>query len=311
MPIALTILAAVVAAAAWRSWSARRLEREVAARLPLGDGGVVRGAESIGHGEHASGRAVLLLHGFGDTPHSLRYLAHDLAACGWTVRAPLLPGHGRTLRDFAGAGADAWLKTAREELAALRARHQHVALVGQSMGGALAALLAAEGPAPPALVLLAPYLDASSTVRRVARWHRAVWAMTPYLRGRGERSIHDDAESAVAISYRATSPRLLAELVALADRARRALPSVTAPTLLVQSRADNRVAPEVATRAYDALGAAEKRLEWLEGCGHVVTVDRERERVFALVREWLAAHPAASAEQGAARRTGGTGAAAR
>src|SRR5688500_7618916 len=70
----------------------RRVERRVLRRLPLGDDGVVRGAGALTLGGDP-GRAVLVLHGFGDTPQSVAELAHALHADGWTVRVPLLPGH--------------------------------------------------------------------------------------------------------------------------------------------------------------------------------------------------------------------------
>src|SRR5919201_1920481 len=136
MPIVLpAVSSAVIAAVVWRTWMAWRLEREVAARLPLADGGVVRGAEPIALEGEGRGRAVLLLHGFGDTPQTLRYLADDLWAHGYAVRAPLLPGHGRTVRDFRGSRAEDWLGVAREELRALRAAYDSVAVVGLSKGG--------------------------------------------------------------------------------------------------------------------------------------------------------------------------------
>ena len=78
---------------------AQQLEREVAARLRLGPNGIVMGAEPetlIGSRTHA----VLVVHGFGDTPQSVRELAHSLHARGFTVEVPLLPGHGRTLTEF-------------------------------------------------------------------------------------------------------------------------------------------------------------------------------------------------------------------
>ena len=37
-------------------------------------------------------------------------------AAGWSVYAPLLPGHGRSLRAFAASGADEWIGAARATL---------------------------------------------------------------------------------------------------------------------------------------------------------------------------------------------------
>jgi esterase/lipase len=75
--------------------------------------------------------------------------------------------------------------------------------------------------------------------------------------------------------------------VRAADAARASLPRVTAPTLYVQSREDNRLTEEVATRAFALIGARAKKLELLTGCGHVLTVDFCRERVAAMVCAWL------------------------
>ncbi|MBA3558752.1 MAG: alpha/beta fold hydrolase [Gemmatimonadaceae bacterium] len=293
--IPLIILAGAIAfAIGWRSHAARRLERVTLARLPVGEGGIVTGGGPISEDTHG-GSAVLLLHGFGDTPQTLKYLADDLVLHGYSVRAPLLPGHGRTLASFAESRSEEWLESARKELAAVLKSYADVSIVGLSMGGALASILAAEHGEISALVLISPYLDMPPAVRRVARWHRALGASTVYVAGRGgERSIHDPEERARALSYRASTPRLLFELSRIADAARASLPRISAPTLLLQSREDNRISPAVAEQAFAALGSLEKQLIWLEGCGHVVTVDYGRERVFAKVREWLEVHPGRS-----------------
>jgi carboxylesterase len=299
------LLTSVVALAAARWAAVRRAERDAARRLPVGPDGIVPGAQAIAIDPPNASMGVLLLHGFGDTPQSLRYLAEDLGGRGYAVRAPLLPGHGRTLRDFGRTRAGEWLAAARSARDALEGRFHGVVLVGQSMGGALAVLLAAERP-PSALVLLAPYLAPSAGVARLARWGDVATLLAPYVGSRsGGHSIHDPDERARALGYGVTTPRLLAELAALSVRAEAALGVIRAPTLLVQSRDDHRVAPAVAERAIARLSARHKRLEWVDGCGHVLTVDRARDRVFELIREWLAQHAPSSGASGDAS-AGGT-----
>ena len=74
----------------------------------------------------------------------------------------------------------------------------------------------------------------------------------------------------------------------ISAHARAVLPSLRRiPTLYLQSRRDNRIAPDVAQRAFDSIGVAQKRLVWLEGSGHVITADFERDRVASLVGDWL------------------------
>jgi len=66
-----------------------------------------------------------------------------------------------------------------------------------------------------------------------------------------------------------------------------ALPRVVAPTLVIQSREDNRIGIEDAERSFAQLGAREKRLEWVTGAAHVITVDYGRERVIELLASWM------------------------
>ncbi len=279
-------------AAAW--------EAAVAARLPLGPDGVVRGAGPIAL-DAAGDRAALVLHGFGDTPESVTTVAHALHARGWTVEVPLLAGHGRDLRTFARSRAADWLAGARAAYDALRARRARVALVAQSMGAALAAVLAADaarepGGGPPALVLLAPYLDLAPTVRWGARLAPLLALGAPYLSSDGgPRSLHDPVARAVSLGPKVVTPQLVRELARAVRWGRAVLPDVAAPTLVVASRQDNRIAPAVIAAVVREIGravpgAAAPALVWLERCGHVIAADHERDAVAAHAGAWLDAH---------------------
>lgn len=289
----LPIVAALVVAAAGlvlRVVAVRRIERAISHRLPLNSDGIVRGAGSIALHRDNSAHAVLVIHGFGDTPQSMSYLAEYLHARGYAVSAPLLPGHGRTLRTFGASQSDEWIHAARDELEVLRGRYRGVSIAGLSMGGAIATILAAEHKDVTSLVLLAPFFEASAAVRLVASAPGVFGAIFPFIAGSGERSIRDPAERARNLAYRASTPAVVRELTRLTNRARSALSSVTAPVLIIQSRQDHRVAPGVADRALSAVGSRVKRVEWLENAGHVISVDFGRERVLALAAEWIERH---------------------
>ncbi|MDB4906979.1 MAG: putative esterase [Gemmatimonadetes bacterium] len=274
---------------------AARIEAASRARLAGAPSGIVPGAESIELPGDA-GRAILLLHGGGDTPQTLQELARALHARGFAVHAPLLPAHGRTVRDFARADSRELLQGARDAYVALRARHEWVGVIGLSMGGALAVRLAAEHPELPALGLAAPYLVVPPIVRRLARtaplWG---WAV-PYLRGRQRgQSIQDESQRAGSLAYGIFTPAFLRALTETVDAAWEALPRVTSPTLVLQSREDNRITPASAAAAFERLGAPVKELAWLSGMGHVITVDRGREQVFARLGEWMERYESAPA----------------
>lgn len=254
----------------------------------VGIAGIKPGAEPIDLQEGNS-HGVLLLHGFGDTPQTLALLAGHLHQHRFDVRAPLLPGHGTSVEQFVQSRRRDWIECARRELDALSASHARVSVAGLSMGGAIAALLASERNDIRSLVMMSPYLDMPMT-HQVASGSFWLWGSIAGVRkATSPRSILDPAERAKNLGYGVYSGRMLFELWKLAASARRALPRVTVPTLVIQSRSDPRITPEVAERALAALGATEKRLVWVEG-GHIITVDYGRDRVFEEVRSWLTAN---------------------
>jgi carboxylesterase len=305
LPLVGAAATAIAAGFLWRRSHIRRLERDCLTRRPIGPDGIIVGAGAFEL--PASGdRAVLLVHGAGDTPQTLLYLAEVLHARGYAVRAPLLPGHGRTLRAFADVTADVWLDAVRTEYRALRARYPWVGMIGLSMGGALAARLAAElGGDLPALGLVAPYLSMPAYVRRAARLAPLWGLLTPYVRSADSgRSIRDPSEEARSLAYGFMTSTALRALALTADHAAAGLPRITAPTLVVQSREDNRITAESCERCFDALGARDKRLVWIEGAGHIITVDYGRERVIETLADWMEEHTrgAGSGERGAGER---------
>jgi carboxylesterase len=283
----LVVLAGAFAGAA-RFTAARRAERTYAARWPSASDGVVRGAEGFTL-RGSEERALLLLHGSGDTPQTLRFLADRLHDEGFAVRAPLLPGHGRRLRDFAAATADDYVREARKELDALRAQYRWVGIIGLSMGGALGARLAAERPDVRVLVLLAPYLTPPPSVALVSRF-APLWSLiVPYFAGRGDDSVRDPVARVASFAYGYFPPNALRALCLTAAAGRRALASITAPTLVVNSREDNRIPAALAEKATATLRGPTER-HWVAGCGHVITVDYCRDAVASLVSDFLARH---------------------
>lgn len=168
--------------------------------------------------------------------------------------------------------------------------YEAVGLAGLSMGGALAAVVAAGARDLPALVLLAPYLGMPPALALAALLHRGWGPLTGQFKGSSDRSILDPEERARSRAYGVTTASALRELLTVTRIARKALPSITAPTLVMQARNDNRVARKVAEHAYRAISATDKRLLFVDRGGHILTVDYDRELVVAEVRDWFSAH---------------------
>jgi carboxylesterase len=280
---------AVAAGAAWRAKHIRDLTRLSMLRRRLGPDGIVIGGEGFVY-DRANAPAVLLLHGGGDTPQTLRYLAGDLHARGFHVSAPLLPGHGRTVRDFGHISAARLIDATRANYRELRATHDWVAVIGLSMGGSLAVHLATETPDLPALGLVAPYFAMPARIQRAARVAWLWGPVVPVVRSGDGFSILDPAERERSLAYGVFTAAALRTLYDLTRTAVAQLPRVVAPTLMVQSRGDNRIAAADAERAFNLIGAQEKRLDWITGAAHVITVDYGHERVSASLVAWMESH---------------------
>jgi carboxylesterase len=125
---------------------------------------------SAGGGPHGA----LVLHGFTGNPSSMRGVAEALAAAGFAVELPLLPGHGTSVGDMLTTSFTDWAATAEAAYLELAGRTDSVVVVGLSMGGTLAAWVTArntgvvglvaingmfEPPAPAFLELLRNSLD--------------------------------------------------------------------------------------------------------------------------------------------------------
>ena len=104
-----------------------------------------------------SDTAFLLIHGYESTPYSMRHIGNLFHSKGHTVLAPLLPGHGTTLKDLVDTRFEHWYESVRRVYVRERQKYKKFFIVGFSLGGNLAMRLAVqyrENNAPSALILI-------------------------------------------------------------------------------------------------------------------------------------------------------------
>src|SRR5688500_14570309 len=114
------------------------------------------GAEAFDFpGTGPNGRTgVLLVHGFTGTPMSMRPWGEYLAAEGFAVCCPLLPGHGTHWQNCNTSSHDQWTTTVETAFDELAAACDRVFVAGLSLGGTLATRLAEVRPDDVAGLLL-------------------------------------------------------------------------------------------------------------------------------------------------------------
>lgn len=232
------------------------------------------GAEPFVH-EGSDDVGVLLCHGFTSTPQSMRSWGEHLAAEGYTVRCPRLPGHGTTWRELNRTGWGEWYSAVRTELEFLRARCDSVFVFGQSMGGTLALRLAQEYPGISGIVLVNPSV---LTLRREAALLPALCRVVPSVRGlSGDIAKTGSTE----LAYERAPLRAMASLRRLWRIVRRDLGKVRRPVLLLRSATDHVVEPINAKVVLDGVGGDDVTEVVLPDSYHVATLDHDAPAVFA------------------------------
>jgi carboxylesterase len=244
------------------------------------------------------GRGVLCLHGITGTPFEVRPLAEALGRRGCTVAAPMLAGHGGTLRDLAGSGWQDWLRSAEAALDDLQARvgGAPVAICGFSMGGLLALRLARLYPERvAALVVMSTPLRLRrfqvAGIRAIARlpidFRAHPGACVPKLAG---SDISDDDLRYENPGLRAFPIAALEGLLDLMDTVRADLPAIRTPVLVVHGRQDHTVPMEDSLELTGCLGSDVIERLWLDRSFHIVTLDVERDTVIDAATRFLAQH---------------------
>jgi carboxylesterase len=230
---------------------------------------------------------VVLVHGFTGSPWEVRYLGTQLAACGYTVRAPLLPGHGTSLADLDQTHWEDWAEAVERAVDALRIRCTRVAVVGQSLGGLLALHLASHRKDVMCVASLAAPLWLEGLSARAARWTRPGGPLArvrtlPKLGGSDVRDARSKAENPC---YPGVPTRALAQLVTFMTVADEALPAVSQPVLVLHATQDHTAPVACAQRIAERTHA--RRVRILPRSYHLIAVDVERDIVAAEVASFL------------------------
>lgn len=99
---------------------------------------------------------------------------------------------------------------------------------------------------------------------------------------------HDPKAAQRRVDYDVFPARAAEQLALLLIETRRLLPSLTVPVRLIYSHNDRTAPPSHGRAYYDHLGSQDKDLILIKGSGHILTDDAQRERVAALVGQWIA-----------------------
>ena len=237
---------------------------------------VIAGCDAWSH-IAGSSVGVLVVHGFTGTPASVRGIADAMAAAGYDVELPRLPGHGTTVEDMLTTDWSAWSGEVDRAVERLSARVSHVVAIGQSMGATLVLRAALDHAAVGALVCINPLTRVrdAETMAMLDDLLEDGIAVAP-----GEGSdIADPEASDTAYAGTPIAPLkslLLDGVAPITDR----YGELTVPLRVFTSRNDHVVDPADSEYLVAAYGGPVEHT-WLERSYHVATRDYDRDLIVA------------------------------
>lgn len=224
---------------------------------------------------------ALVLHGFTGNPQSMRGLAEALAAAGFTVELPRLPGHGTSVEDMLTTRWEDWSAAAEAAYADLAARCERVVVTGLSMGGTLTVWLATRHPEIAGIAVINGLVEPIDT---------SIAELARDLIDKGEATmpgigsdIADPEQKELA--YELTPLPCLLSLGQAVAELTIELPHIEMPVMVLSSPDDHVVPPSNSDMLATAVRGPVERVS-LDRSYHVATLDFDRDLIEQSVVEF-------------------------
>jgi carboxylesterase len=218
---------------------------------------------------------VVLVHGFTGSPAAMRPWAEFLNARGYSVRVPLLPGHGTKPADLNQVEWPEWPAKVKAEIAVLNKHCSKIFVAGLSMGGGTTLHVASElGDQLTGIILVNPMIHVRGISPALA------FAVSRIVKF--GKSVGNDIKrkGVTEYSYDKLPYRGIHQLLKMLKLTRAALPSIKLPMQLFHSVDDHTLPVSNTEIIMREIGSANKaRIELLNSF-HVATLDHDSDLIF-------------------------------
>lgn len=228
-----------------------------------------------GSGENSK-VGIVLVHGFTSTPSVMRPWAQFLNGHGFTVRVPLLPGHGTSIADLEKVNWQQWPEEIERHVNNLLIECEKVFLCGFSMGAAASLHVAARYQSQlTGLILVNPM------IHRKNAWPAAVKLASRLVKSFGTAGSDIKRGDVIQWKYDRTPFRAAHQLLCLLEQTRPLLPAIKLPLLLIRSARDHTLPASNSELIVREIGSSVKEQVTLHNSYHVAPLDHDQEVIFA------------------------------
>ena len=206
---------------------------------------------------------------------------------GFSALGLRVAGHATHPTDLARTRLADWLACVEDGYHLLRGLTETVFLIGLSMGGNLSLVMATRLEVAGVVAMSTPYPRQRELMLRFATPLSLICRSLPKAKGkRGSGGWYGEAwkDHIAYPDYPLRSVFEMSKLLALMGKA---LPRVKAPVLLIQSLEDHPFIRESMPKIHARLGSEYKQMLWIEGSGHTITEEPQREAVFKAAADFI------------------------
>ena len=228
-----------------------------------------------GSGENSK-VGIVLVHGFTSTPSVMRPWGEFLNSHGFSVRVPLLPGHGTSIADLDNVTWQQWPAEIEIQINHLLIDCEKVFLCGFSMGAAASLHVAARYQSQlTGLILVNPMIHRKNV------WPAAVKIASRFVKSFGTAGSDIKRGDVIQWKYDRTPMRAAHQLLRLLEETRPLLPKIKLPLVLFRSAIDHTLPASNSELILSSIGSDEKREITLHNSYHVAPLDHDQEQIFS------------------------------
>lgn len=234
------------------------------------------------HLEGINGICVILIHGFTATTVEVRPIAEFLHAEGYTVAAPLLPGHGTTPEDLNKQKWGNWIDSVSELIRQTKVEYETIFIGGESMGGLITCYLAASVEDIKGIMLYAPALKAYNL--GLSKYIRFFKKVIP------KKNIEKTPEEEDVFpwqGYKVNPTQAAYQMYLLQKTTTKKLKLIKQPAIIFQGKFDKTISPEGSKLIYNHINSTKKEYIFLENSAHTVLLDKDFKFLARKTSEFL------------------------
>lgn len=226
-------------------------------------------------------RAVLLLHGFTGHTADVRMLGRYLEKQGYTCHAPIYRGHGKPPEELIEATPEQWWADVNDAYNHLKELgYTEIAVVGLSLGGVLGLKLAYSEKIKGVIPMCAPMFFDNE--KQLTKGFESFSKEYKQLEGKNSDTIEEEINSLME-----NSSSMFEQLGKLIKEVKAEVDTIYAPAFVVQAKNDEMINTKSANYIYENIEADMKDIKWYEESGHVITLDKEKDKLHEDIFNFL------------------------